>query len=166
MERGSDITIRRIRLAKGELLLYLHTDQAPTEAQWDEGLELMRQCESALGGDLSRMSIIAVTDGGAPTGPMRAGFISWLDGRQLNVSVVSDGTMVRGVVTAISWFNPMIKPFSPARWNEALTHGHATEAEGAIILADLERMDGEIRRRSRTLAAIRVHAQRATAASA
>jgi len=38
------------------------------------------------------------------------------------VAIVTDAAMVRGVVTALSWFNPGTKAFSTAKLDEALAH--------------------------------------------
>lgn len=38
------------------------------------------------------------------------------------VAIITDSTMVRGIVTALSWFNAGTKAFSPAKINDALSY--------------------------------------------
>ncbi len=41
--------------------------------------------------------------------------------------------MVRGAVTAISWFNPQIRAFSPGDWMRAYHHVRVTAAHYGVI---------------------------------
>ncbi|MND07124.1 hypothetical protein D3C83_289210 [compost metagenome] len=49
----------------------------------------------------------------------------------------------------------MIKAFAPARFSEALRHVRATDAESAMVVAELSRMERDLRRPSQALAVIR-----------
>ncbi len=63
-----------------------------------------------------KVSNLVFAEGSGPNTKQRAlGNTAVADGKpyKLNVAVVTDSFMVRGVVTALSWFNPLIKAYSP-----------------------------------------------------
>ena len=67
------------------------------------------------------MQLVA-TKGGGPTSTQRKYLNDLLAGRHVPVAVMSSSTAVRGVVTALSWFNRKIKAFPPEGLADALTY--------------------------------------------
>lgn len=135
---------RRQQTSNGICLLFLHSAEPPPLEGWQESLALMREAETDLKGDLSRFSMLVVTDGGAPTGEMRNSFVGWLNKRTVPIAVISDSPMARGVVTAISWFNPKIKAFSPSRWQDALSHAGVIADQGSEFLEEFKQMEKKL----------------------
>src|SRR5262245_20647096 len=72
--------------------------------------------------DLKSTKVLVFTKGGAPTPAQRKQFNEVLSGNTLPVAVVSDARIVRGVVTALGWFNSGIKSFSPDQVEQAYQH--------------------------------------------
>jgi hypothetical protein len=73
------------------------------------------------GGDLSRAGILVFTDGGAPNATQRSEINDWLRGRSIRTAVILSSPLVRGIVTALNWFNRDIKPFAPKDWRGAMS---------------------------------------------
>jgi hypothetical protein len=53
---------------------------------------------------------------------MREALNKVLLGRPLRIAAVTDSIVGRGVVTAISWFNPQIRACSPSKPKDVFTH--------------------------------------------
>lgn len=103
-------------VAGGGLMILVHTTRPPKDAEWDAYYaELVKQ-------DPKTLRSIAFTDGGAPNGAQRKQVNDFLRGQASRGAVVTASTMVRGVVTALSWFNAQMKAFSPSELDAALVH--------------------------------------------
>jgi hypothetical protein len=102
----------RVPIRAGELLLGLQDTGPATDEQW---APLMRDVRVAHAGLSNKSEIfgLVVSDGGAPNAGQRAEFARNLNGRPFKCGVLSDSTLVRGAVTAMSWFNSGMKSFSP-----------------------------------------------------
>jgi hypothetical protein len=105
----------------GDLAVALHTDENPSRDEWDAFMESVRKVPS------SRLRVFAVTDGGGPTTVHRNQFVKYLDGAKARIAVVSDAIVVRGIVTALSWFTDGIRIFSPDDLADALAHVDLTK---------------------------------------
>lgn len=61
------------------------------------------------------------------------------------VAIVTDAAMVRGVVTALSWFNPGTKAFSTAKLDDALAHLDVPAGEKATkIVLQVRKMQATL----------------------
>ena len=90
-----------------DLFVVIHPNRPPADDEW------MTYLRSWSGHDMSRMRTLVFTDGGGPSASQRRLATEALGGKESLTAVVSSSSMVRGVVTALSWFNPKIKSFSP-----------------------------------------------------
>ena len=108
----------------GTVVIVLHSNQAPTDAEWAEYVKEFKKFK-----DLTRVRSLVFTDGGAPNSAQRKEVNDLLDGRPGLTAVISASSMIRGVVTALQWFNPAIKSFSPDRVASAYEHLKLTPAE-------------------------------------
>ncbi len=154
---SQECSVRRVSSSDGEVILFLHTDRQFPLSDWSFAFDEIREAERNCGKDLARFRIMPITDGGAPNTPMRAQLTEWLGGRAVPIAVLTNSTLARGVVTAISWFNPKIRAFAPNRWRDAAEHVALTASEEKLILGALDEMDKELRRPSEVLAEIRAH---------
>lgn len=100
----------------GDIMITIHTDRPPSDPEWREYIDSLR------GRDLTELRSIVFTDGGAPSSKQRKELNEFLSGTAVNGIVVSESLAVRGVVTALSWFNPKIKPFAPDDFQAGLTY--------------------------------------------
>ncbi len=97
------------------LIILVHGADPPTDLEWATYVrEFVKH-------DAKGQRNLAFTDGGAPSGAQRKQVNDFLKGRASPAVVVSASYMVRGVVTALSWFNPQVRAYAP----EEATAGHA-----------------------------------------
>jgi hypothetical protein len=98
------------------LMLVVHTSSAPSEIEWAPYFrELVKH-------DPKNLRSLAFTDGGAPGGAQRKQLNDFLQGQASPAAVVTSSSMVRGVVTALSWFNSQMRAFAPHELDAALRY--------------------------------------------
>jgi hypothetical protein len=116
----------------------VHSEECPTDVEWNAFLGDCRAVPP------SELRVVAFTDGGRPNTVQRTDFAAYCGEAQPLIAVVSGNRIVRGAVTAISWFNKRIKLFSPAAANEALSHVGLNPVEAAQILKLAHQLSAEI----------------------
>jgi hypothetical protein len=121
----------------GGVLLCVHGAEDPRPEEWvayvDYCLKLPRSCNKAL----------VVTDGGGPNAAQR----KVLQDRYLakhddyRVAVLTDSAVVRGIVKALNWFNPLTQPFTYDEGRgiaQAMAHLGDDGGKGTRIRFELE----------------------------
>jgi hypothetical protein len=116
---------RRIR----NVILCVHPDACPTDQEWEA---FLADCRDVRPSDLR---VVAFTDGGRPNTVQRTDLHAYCGDAQPLIAVVSANMVVRGAVTAISWFNKRIRLFAPAAANEALSYVGLNPVEASQILS-------------------------------
>ncbi|MBL8683940.1 MAG: hypothetical protein JNK05_32510 [Myxococcales bacterium] len=106
------------------VVLCVQNAHVTTDEEWERLMAIIRQVK------IDHLRILAFTDGGAPNVRQRGELIDYLGGKTPPIAVVSASALVKGVATAISWFNPRIKVFSPADVSKAFAHLSITAASG------------------------------------
>jgi hypothetical protein len=117
-----------------EIAIALHTGINPSREEWDAWMDSVRVISAA------NLSVLAVTDGGGPNTVQRNAFVKYLDGARMRIAVVSDAFVVRGIVTALSWFTDGIRLFSPDAFESATSHLSAAPADVERLRAALKDM--------------------------
>jgi hypothetical protein len=97
-------------------LIAANGEVAPSEDEFREILALFKEI------DRDRMRMLVFTKGGAPTAMHRKQLHAVLQGKDLTTAVVSDVYFIRGIVTAMSWFNNHIKVFPTSAIEEAFRY--------------------------------------------
>lgn len=118
----------------GNLSIAVHNNRTPTDT------EVHEYCVALAKHDVRQLRALIFTDGGAPNSTQRNEVNSVLKGREHPTAVVSDDRMVRGIVTAFSWFNSKIRAFSPANINEALDYLGVPPAEHDRVIAEAKKL--------------------------
>jgi hypothetical protein len=120
-----------------DLLISLHTAEPPDEEGWLEYsqqlLALIRQTLQ----DPQKGRRIVFTDGGSPNLLQRAEINKILSGRAMKVAIVSSSPATRGVVTALNWYNPLIRLFAPSKLSDAWHYLGITEPAFHFIRREL-----------------------------
>lgn len=122
----------------GNLVVMVHTAQNPTDE------ELRAYYDELRTKDVSRTRVLVLTDGGGLNASQRKELNEVLSGRPQPCAVVSDNTMVRGIVTALSWFNRSIKSFSPSDTEEAFKYLGIPTSEFAIVWREIKQLRGQL----------------------
>jgi len=123
-----------VSTSRGEIMVVIHTSYAPSDAEWREYVDGVGSC------DLETMRSIVITDGGAPTAQQRKAVNDLLGGRQVPGVVISPSTFVRGVVTALAWFNPGLKAFAPEEFGKACQYLELSPAEIDEVWLTIDRL--------------------------
>lgn len=121
-------------LHKKSVFLVMHTKDNPTDEEWTEYVEFAKKNVQFL-----RSSLI-ITEGGGPNTLQRGQLNDVLEasGFKSKISVVTLSRLVRGIVTAISWFNPNIKAFSTIQIPAALEYLEIPAAEHDVIFREIK----------------------------
>jgi hypothetical protein len=121
----------------GDTMAMVHTADAPTDQEWDEMLDHHRRHRPT--------RVLVFTDGGGPTTLQRGRLNDALEGRVVKTAVVSSSQVVRGIVTALSWFNPGIRSFSPGEAPRALTYLGVAAGESAPLMQQVLKLSRELK---------------------
>lgn len=129
------------------LLLGVHGEQAPSDQEWDQYCSWI----PGLLGHPNGVSLV-FTDGGAPSTAQRERLRKHLGTASRWTAVVTDKILVRGVVTAIRWFNPKVCAFAPWELAEALKFIGVNGAQVPSLSEAIQALDKQLEPRSRVLA--------------
>jgi len=123
-----------VTTSKGEIMVVVHTAQPPSDTEWKAYID------GVASSDLQTLRSIVFTDGGAPNSAQRKTINDVLEGRPVPGIVVSPNAMVRGVVTALAWFNPGIRAFSPDHFDDAVAYLELSPAEIETVWETIEKL--------------------------
>jgi hypothetical protein len=134
---------RMMTVEGGEAMVFLHTARAPSQEEWAHSMQMLERAAST--GSFSRIRVLVVTDGGGPDVVMRSELQALFkkQGHSPKTAVVTTSVLSRGIVTAVSWFNPNIKAFAPIHFGQALEHIGLPRA-ATRLLRELAEMEGEL----------------------
>ena len=118
--------------------------ETPTAEEWKRYTDSLRAKKETVK-DFSKVKAIAYSLGGSLT-PAQRKEVSDIVGPKGGLAVVfSNSAIMRGVVTGLSWFNPLIKAFSPHETDEAFKHLQLTPFEGTDVLRTMDKLKTEIK---------------------
>jgi len=132
-------------LRAGELVLMAHNSAPLSDEEWDRNyLEPIRVMKNR--GGLDTCANIVFAEGRGPSATQRAEGNAIFGGGHyvFKVSVITSSMMVRGAVTALSWFNPLIRAFSAKDWERAFHHVRLHSNEFQRILEAAQKLRGKI----------------------
>jgi hypothetical protein len=113
------------------VVLCVHGELSPSDEEWDTFVDL---CEKHLNG-----RCLVWADGG-PRPAQRSKLNERTKKGPLRTAVCSDSQVVRGLVTAFSWFNNKIKAFSKNDLEGALRHLDVPVTTADAVLTRLKKM--------------------------
>lgn len=128
------------------VLLALHAEAAPSDAEWDKYLD-------AMPGVLAHPNGVGMvlTDGGTPSTAQRERMRKKDAGAVRCNAIITDRPVVRCVVTAVSWFNPKVCAFAPREFLQAFSFLGLSGAQIASVCATLEQLNHGLSPKSRVL---------------
>jgi hypothetical protein len=103
----------------GTLHLIVVGEKDPTQADWTAYMQAVLQ-EERRGVDVTEMRTLVFSDGGGPNTAQRKIAANVLKGRSTPIAIVTGNAVMRGVITALRWFNPQCRTFAPDGVGEAL----------------------------------------------
>lgn len=125
-----------------DVFVVVHKADPPTEQEWEEYVDyciaLPQSCNKTL----------VLTLGGGPNAKQRNALQKrFLVEHPMTVAVMTDSTMVRGIVTALNWFNPKAKAFPYANGTgvpDALAHLGVQGVAGQRVGIELQKLRLEL----------------------
>ena len=122
----------------GQWILVTYDTSPPTDDEARELLTIFRTI------DLQRTRMRIVTKGGAPTTAQRKDINDFLQGRFFQAAVVCDVLTVRGIVTAMSWFNTGIKSFTSAEFESAMRYLGIPEIQFEVVRREVVKLQSAL----------------------
>lgn len=92
----------------------------PTQEDWVTYMQAVISEEKRRGVNVTEMRTLVFSDGGGPNAAQRKMANDVLKGRPTPIAVVTNNFVMRGVITALQWFNPQCRAFMPNAAGEAL----------------------------------------------
>jgi hypothetical protein len=107
----------------GRILVVVHDATHPSDSDWQIYLDALRAYQDVIAAQL------IVTDGGSPNAAQRRASLEYARGRPVPATaVISGSVLVRGVVSALSWFmKDRIRAFARDEFDEACTFVGASD---------------------------------------
>lgn len=121
-------------------LLTVYGAADPTDAEWAICAEKFK------GMDLSRLRVLIYTMGGAPSPAQRKVMNDVVNGRSFPTALVSSHAFVRGIATAMSWFNPKMKVFTPDDLDDALDYLQIAPHRRPFFVDEIDKLLAEVGR--------------------
>jgi hypothetical protein len=103
----------------GTVLCMLHTEQAPSDGEWDAAMTLLEKHRKP---DGELVSMLVFTAGGAPTVAQRRRGNQITMGRNCIRAICTDSKATLVIVRGLSWFAPGLKSFSTKELGEAVRY--------------------------------------------
>jgi hypothetical protein len=114
-----------------------------SDAAFPEILEVFRRL------DFNTVRMLVVTEGGGPTPVQRKSMNAVLDGNELLTAVVTEDIVIRGTVTALSWFNKKIRSFPNSALDDALDYLGVPESQVDAIINEVNQIREQIQPRAK-----------------
>ncbi len=117
-----------------------HGSSNPSDEEWKAYLDYYLAHEPEC------LRTLVVTDGGGPNAKQRGDTAKLIQSSPTRVAIVSSSTFVRGVATALSWFNKRVQAFSDTEMDRALSYLEVTDNLARVITAELKTLQATITR--------------------
>ncbi|MBL9106518.1 MAG: hypothetical protein JNL82_36680 [Myxococcales bacterium] len=103
---------------KRQVVILVHSKDAPADDEWEEYIRDVRTWAPTI------RAVLVISEGGGPNSLQREQMEHALDRERFKgkTAVVTLSRVARGIVTALSWFNPNIKAFSTIQIPAALEY--------------------------------------------
>jgi serine/threonine-protein kinase len=129
---------------EGDLIIAFMNEKTPTNEEHDVMLDVMRRVPA---GQMKRT--LTVTRGGGPTTMQRKRFNDVLAGHPLRAAIVIDKLAGRGIVTALSWYNPQIRAFAPSDMDRALEYLGVPPSDRPRVIEQVAFLEREVTKAAR-----------------
>jgi hypothetical protein len=101
---------------KCDVVIGVHTEQAPSNSEWDGWIELCAKRAP------NRLGFLIFTDGGGPSSVQRSKLSRIPELKTIPSAVVTSSAVARGIVTAVSWLGTKVRAFAPVNLRDALAY--------------------------------------------
>ena len=123
----------------GNVHIVIHGTTEPRDEDWRLYMDAVRSEEQKTT-DFAKIRTLVFSAGGGPTAKHRREISEFLGGRTTPVAIVTSSTIMRGVVTALQWFNPLARAFSPDNVVAALQFLGTSDSEAHLVWTEAKRL--------------------------
>ncbi len=123
----------------GNVVVSVHNDRPMTDTECQACLAFLKTV------DPGNLRMLVVTSGGAPTAAQRKSLNDVIQGKEMISAIVTDAVVVRGVVTAMGWFNRKIKAFNFQEFDSAFRYLGLAEGQFSSFRGEVQRLQDEVR---------------------
>lgn len=129
-------------VCKENILITCHSSHPASDDEWEAYCTII---ENLTRTSPSTMRIIVFTDGGGPNVHQRHRAVEAAGAGSFPVAVISGSSLVRGIVTALSWMSSVrIKSFKPAEIERALSHLGVKPIELADVKTNTRQLSDQL----------------------
>jgi hypothetical protein len=128
-------------MVTGTVECTLHTEQAPSDDEWDAAMALLDKHRRA-DGELASMLIC--TAGGAPTVAQRRRGNQITMGRNCTRAICTDSKATLVIVRGLSWFAPGLKSFSTKELADAVRYVGVSADEAPQVWARITALNARL----------------------
>lgn len=115
---------------EGRIAITVHGERAPSREDWATYIETISRLPN-----LATVRALVVSAGGGPNAIQRGELVDLFDSDDrgaTRTAIVTRSMTMRGIATAISWFNRGLKAFKPSEMDAALVYLEFGSTERAI----------------------------------
>ncbi|HET9959926.1 MAG TPA: hypothetical protein VFQ61_35785 [Polyangiaceae bacterium] len=123
----------------GNVVIYVHTSEPPSDEEWDRVLSFYEGAASTL-----EPKILVYTEGSAPNAAQRARLNGVFGKRRVLLAILTSSALARAAGTAVHWFRPEVRVFGAREFPKAAMHLGLTPAEATAIESALNELKGEL----------------------
>jgi len=127
----------------GNVHIVIHGTTDPIEEDWRLYMNAVRSEERKMA-DFGKMRTLVFSAGGGPNAKHRKEINEFLGGRATPVAIVTSSTVMRGVVTALQWFNPLARAFSPDNVVAAMQFLGTSDGESSVLWAEAKKLQTSV----------------------
>jgi hypothetical protein len=120
------------------VFVVVHGKANPEDDEWTDYLEYYKQFGR------NSLKTLILTEGGGPSTKQRGQMNEALQGSTPIIALCTDSKVVRGIVTAISWFNSNIKAFPREQTQAALAYLSVNDQQAKYILDRIPALENGI----------------------
>jgi hypothetical protein len=121
------------------VLIAVHDAVPPTDEEWESWLELFR-------GRTQALVLVESFHGAGPNAKQRKMLGERMQGIELGAAIMTDSTVTRGIVTALSWLGMPQRAFLPGNYYQAGKYLGLTNDELARAVDELRRLQTDMNR--------------------
>jgi hypothetical protein len=103
----------------GNLHVIVVGEKDPAPSDWDAYIHAI-QASMKAGAEPRQLRTLVFSDGGGPNSAQRKAVANLLNGQATPVAIVSNSAVMRGIMTALAWFNPLARAYAPGEIGDAL----------------------------------------------
>ena len=128
----------------GGYAVFVHSNRAPTDEEWEQALELHRR-----GGGSVVLPTLVYTEGGAPNASQRVRLNALVTASKPRVAVVTPSVLARAAGAALALINSNTRVFGPEQLDRALDHIGASATTRELLRRTLEELRIDLKGRER-----------------